>query len=84
MAINEKGKKLYVASRMHVTNSPKEGWMEQEPAGWVQPMFETVRECVSAVGKERIKALALSGHMSSPVFLDDKNQPMYDSWRCTL
>lgn len=77
MAINEKGKKLYIASRMHVTNSPKEGWMEQEPAGWVQPMFETVRECVSAVGKERIKALALSGHMSSPVFLDDKNQPLY-------
>lgn len=77
MAINEEGKKLYVASRMHVTNSPKEGWMEQDPEGWVLPMFEAVRECASAVGKEKIKALALSGHMSSPVFLDDRNRPVY-------
>lgn len=77
MAINEKGEKLYVASRMYVTNSPKEGWMEQEPEDWIQPMFEVVRECTSVVGKDTVKAVGLSGHMSSPVFLDKNNLPLY-------
>ena len=34
MAVDENGRRIYVASRMHKTRSPHEGWLEQDPEGW--------------------------------------------------
>lgn len=77
MAVDENGKRIYTASRMHKTRSPSEGWLEQDPEGWLEPAFSAIRECVSKTGKSRIAALSFSGHMSSPVFLDHENRPLY-------
>lgn len=77
MAVDENGRRIYVASRMHKTRSPHEGWLEQDPEGWLEPAFAVIRECAEAVGRDRIKAISFSGHMSSPVFLDHVNRPVY-------
>lgn len=77
MAADENGKRIYAASRMHKTRSPREGWLEQDSEDWLEPAFEAIRECASAAGKDRIAAISFSGHMSSPVFLDRENRPLY-------
>lgn len=77
MAVDENGKRIYTASRMHKTRSPREGWLEQDPEGWLEPAFAAIHECAAETGKDRIAALSFSGHMSSPVFLDHENRPVY-------
>lgn len=76
MAVDETGKRIYTASRIHATVSPHDGWMEQEPDGWLDPAVEAVKECLAKAGGECV-AVSFSGHMSSPVFLDERNRPVY-------
>lgn len=77
MAVDEYGKQLHIASRVHETFSPKEGWMEQEPDGWIEPVMATIQECVLKAADYDVAAIAFSGHMSSPVFLDSNMKPVY-------
>ena len=77
MAVDEAGVRLYVASRVHETLSPREGWIEQDPDGWLAPAIEAIRECVAETAAYDVSAIALSGHMSSPVLLDGDLKPVY-------
>ena len=61
MAVDETGKRIYTASRIHATVSPHDGWMEQEPDGWLDPAVEAVKECLAKAGGECV-AVSFSGH----------------------
>lgn len=77
MAVDEEGERLHVASRVHETLSPQEGWIEQDPNGWLTAAVAAIRECVKNIARYDISAIALSGHMSSPVILDGERHPVY-------
>ena len=52
--------------------------MEQDPDSWLQPVIETIRECSAKLPEYEVQAIALSGHMSSPVFLDEDCRPVFN------
>ena len=52
--------------------------MEQDPDSWLQPVIETIRECSAKLPEYEVQAIALSGHMSSPVFLDADCRPVFN------
>lgn len=81
LAIDENGHPLGVASRTYPTYSPQDGWMEQEPDTWLAAATAAVRECVTLLAGYAVRAIAFSGNMSSPVFLDAARRPVY---RCML
>ena len=81
LAIGADGCPLGVASRTYPTYSPQDGWMEQDPGTWLEAATASVRECVRSLGNHAIQAIAFSGNMSSPVFLDAACRPVY---RCML
>lgn len=78
LAVDESGRQLAVASRFHATISERPGWMEQDPVSWLPKVIETISECSAAIPDYKVKAIALSGHMSSPVFLNQQIEPVYN------
>lgn len=78
IAVDKSGRQLYCASRFHPSVSKNPGWLEQEPDSWVEPTLQVLRACAENLPDYSIVAIGLSGHMSSPVFLDQNHRPVYN------
>lgn len=76
LLIDENGRVLAEANAEYPLHQPKPGWTEQNPDDWWQATVKTVREVLqkSAVKKEDVKAIGLSGQMHGSVFLDKRDQ----------
>lgn len=63
------GEVLGAASQTYPVNTPRPGWAEQDPDGWVDAAIRTVRDAVERanVKPEAVRALGLSGQMHGTV-----------------
>ena len=60
----------------YASYSPQPGWVEQEPSEWMDAVAKAVRGCMRQAGGAKPAAVSFSGHMSSPVFLDEDDRPL--------
>lgn len=78
IAVDKCGRQLHCASRVHPSISVNPGWLEQEPDSWIEPTLQVLQECAERLTDYSVAAIGFSGHMSSPVFLDRDNRPVYN------
>lgn len=73
---DETGAVLASASREYPLSQPENGWAEQQPEDWRDAVLETLAEVVraSAVSKDDIKGIGLSGQMHGLVMLDEAGE----------
>ncbi len=78
MAVTADGRVLASASAAYALQTPRPGWVEQDPADWWRAVCGTVREVTGRLpgGAGSIAAVGLSGHMSSLVALDHHGVPL--------
>jgi xylulokinase len=76
MAVNENGRHLLTKSKSYKSESPYPGWVEQNPEAWMEAVCQLVYSCNQELTDYTVKAVSFSGHMSSPVFLDEYNHPL--------
>ena len=76
MAVDGNGKHLLTKSKAYKSEFPYSGWVEQDPEDWMDAVYQSVYACRKELPYNHIEAVSFSGHMSSPVFLDEENQPL--------
>lgn len=76
MAVDADGNRLSVKTMPYQSYSPYSGWVEQEPEEWMAAVYECLRRCRGELKDRHPAAVAFSGHMSSPVFLDRDGEPL--------
>ncbi|MEA4998976.1 MAG: FGGY family carbohydrate kinase [Candidatus Limiplasma sp.] len=76
LAMDDAGRVCASASGAYPSHYPHPGWVEQEPEDWMRSVYEALRSCVTALQGYRIEAVSFSGHMSSPVFLNEWGEPL--------
>ena len=77
------GKLVASASHGYRLNTPKSGWVEQDPEALWRGVVETIRSVVEQIdGGDRIAALSLSSQGGSTIPVDANNQPIHPaiSW----
>ena len=74
--IDENGNLISSATVEYALHHPNPGWAEQEPEDWWTATVESIQKVVkdSAVPKQEIKGMGLSGQMHGTVFLDKDNR----------
>lgn len=67
-----KGKEIAQSSIEYPLYQPQNGWSEQDPEDWYSAAVQTVKNVMkqSAVAKESVKGLGISGQMMGAVMLD--------------
>ena len=76
MALSAEGAVLCARSVPYPSHSSGNGEMEQDPSDWIHASVEAVGSVIGMCGSSCVAAIALTGHMSSPVFLDRSHQPL--------
>ncbi len=77
MAMNEKSAILSVVAIPYPSESPRPGWLQQNPNDWIAAAVQAIKQCQAAIGNEEIAAISLSGHMSGLVLIDEDGSPLY-------
>ena len=74
--IDRDGQVLGQAFRAYTPDTPRPGWVEQDPETWVEAALSAVSEVVDRAGMNRaaIAGLGFSGQMHSTVCLDKNGQ----------
>jgi xylulokinase len=72
------GRLLSQASREYSFDTPRPGWAEQDAEAWFRAVVATMRQALtgSAVSRERVAAVGLSGQMHGTVCLDKAGRPL--------
>ena len=70
--IDKNGQTLNEADEEYAISSPKPGWAEQDPEGWLKASVHVVSSLMkkSGVDRQKIAALGLSGQMHGLVVID--------------
>ena len=76
MAVDGNGKHLLTKSKSYNSESPYSGWVEQNPEDWMEAVYQSVYGCHQELSDYDVIAVSFSGHMSSPVFLDENMEPL--------
>jgi xylulokinase len=78
IAINDVGRVLASAYAAYPLQTPRPGWMEQDPDEWWSALTGAVREVIERLpgGARSVAVLGLSGHMSSLVALGRDGRPL--------
>lgn len=76
MAVDDAGVTVALVSVAYPTYSPAVGHVEQEPEEWMDAVNQAVRQCTAKLQDATIRAIGLSGHMTSLVFLDKAHTPL--------
>ncbi len=78
IAIDADGQVLASSSAAYPLQTPRRGWVEQDPADWWRAVCSTVRDVTDHLpgGAGSVAAVGLSGHMSSLVALDHGGSPL--------
>lgn len=71
LAMNEQGQVLKIVAREYPLYLYNEGWSEQEPEDWWRQTAEGLRELVTGLENEDIRAISFSGQMHGLVVLDE-------------
>jgi len=67
------------ASSHYGADSPRPGWVEQNPEVWWGGVIRAVKACLEQVPPGAIEAISFSGHMSAPVLIDGAGAPVLPS-----
>jgi xylulokinase len=72
------GALLSVASREYPVDTPRPGWVEQDPERWVAAVIATVREAVerARIAPAAVQSLGLSGQMHGTVCVNVAGRPL--------
>jgi len=70
VALDAEGRAVARSDHPLALLTPRPGWTEQEPEGWVAATEAGLREVAAAVGADRVAAIGLSGQMHGMVALD--------------
>jgi len=75
--VSSDGAVVGVARRGYRFDTPKPGWVEQDPRVWWRATVYTVRKVLyeTRIDPERIRGLSFSGQMHGTVFLDARGRP---------
>jgi xylulokinase len=78
VVIEPNGRMLGMATREYPVETPRPGWAEQDPEGWVSATLETVRRAVAQAGcaPGEVAAIGLSGQMHGMVCLGAAGRPL--------
>ncbi len=78
LVLSSDGRVLGVAVKDTPVNTPRPGWAEQDPEGWVAAALSTARRAVDAAGVDAsaIHAVGLSGQMHGTVCVDSSGVPL--------
>ena len=74
LVVDENGTVAAEASEAYQFDSPKGGYSEQDPEVWWGACVRTIRQCLTKVKADEVKALSFSGQMHGAVLLDRDNQ----------
>lgn len=75
VVIDKDGNVLASATAEHIPfSSPYTGWAEQDPEDWWRATITVVREVLTQVSADEIKAVGFSGQMHGLVLLDRSDQ----------
>jgi xylulokinase len=74
LAIDEKGGVVRSAVREYPISFPRALWSEQNPEDWWSRTIEGLKELITELNREEIKAVSFSGQMHGLVVLDDADQ----------
>jgi xylulokinase len=78
LAVAEGGTIVAQARRPHPIESPRDGWLQQDPLDWWQGACHTVRDCISKLpAGTSVAAVAVTGHMSALTLFDEQLQPLH-------
>ncbi|WZL72993.1 xylulokinase [Clostridiaceae bacterium 35-E11] len=72
--IDEKGKLVKSVSKEYPIFYPKPLWAEQNPEDWWKGSLKALKELLSGVEGEKVKAISLSGQMHGLVILDEEDK----------
>lgn len=70
LVVDENGTVAAEASEAYQFDSPKGGYSEQDPEVWWGACVRTIRQCLTKVKADEVKALSFSGQMHGAVLLD--------------
>jgi len=73
IVVNEDGNTLAKVRKTYPRIFGQPGYIEQDPKEWWAATRAAIAECLNALPTKAIAAISLSGHMSAPVLLDEKN-----------
>jgi xylulokinase len=74
IAIDEQGSVVKSVSREYAIYFPKPLWSEQNPEDWWQQTLKGLKELLSGMNKDEVKAISFSGQMHGMVVLDKNDQ----------
>ncbi|MDF2533567.1 MAG: xylulokinase, partial [Clostridia bacterium] len=74
IAIDEQGSVVNSVSREYAIYFPKPLWSEQNPEDWWQQTLKGLKELLSGMNKDEVKAISFSGQMHGMVVLDKNDQ----------
>ncbi len=77
LVIRVSGEIVYECSREYLVSYPKPLWAEQNPKDWWECTLECLKEVVTNVNSQEIKAIGLSGQMHGLVSLDKYGDILY-------
>ncbi len=75
VAVGDDGAIAASASRDYPLDTPRPGWVQQDPESWWTATVEAVRQLASGLPAGAVRAIGLSGQMHTLVLLDDAGEP---------
>ncbi|MDL2295515.1 xylulokinase [Lachnospiraceae bacterium OttesenSCG-928-E19] len=72
IAIDEKGTMVSRCENEYQYSKPKPGWKEIQPHVWTEAAKKGIKEVLTELNPQKIKAIGVSGQMHTTVFLDEK------------
>lgn len=77
IAIDSSGTMVATGRQSYPTQTPRPGWVEQDPEDWYRVACTTVRQCVAALDARQIVGLSVDGPAHNVALMDADGQVIY-------
>lgn len=79
IVMSEQGAIQASCSVTYGANSPRSGWVEQDPDVWWNAAAACIQDCLKTIDPGQIAAISFSGHMSAAILIDTDGAPVMPS-----
>lgn len=76
--LSPEGAPLAIAAQAYAVDTPRPGWAEQDPDGWVEAVLTTTRRALDEAGvaPDAVRGVGLSGQMHGTVCVGEGGDPL--------